>query len=307
LAAIEVDTLEKSYGNLKAVDGISFTVNEGEVFSLLGPNGAGKTTTIEVLEGLRDLDKGKVKVLGYDPWHDGYELHKKIGVIPQGFKFLDYPTPKEAINYYGTLFGVKVDADELLKRVILEDAANTWFQNLSGGQKQKLGMALSLVNDPKMVFLDEPTTGLDPQARRAVWEVIRKLKGEGRTVMLTTHYLEEAEELADKVAIMDHGHIVAMGTVSEIEAKYGSGQKLSVKGNMKLVTYLKENTHLQTEWDVNGTVSIHLRDKDDAIVALGAIEESEADWRDLVVRRDSLEDIFLRLVGPEGKEAGEGK
>jgi len=307
LAAIEVETLEKSYGNLKAVDGISFTVNEGEVFSLLGPNGAGKTTTIEVLEGLRDLDKGKVKVLGYDPWHDGYELHKKIGVIPQGFKFLDYPTPKEAINYYGTLFGVKVDANELLKRVILEDAANIWFQNLSGGQKQKLGMALSLVNDPKMVFLDEPTTGLDPQARRAVWEVIRKLKGEGRTVMLTTHYLEEAEELADKVAIMDHGHIVAMGTVSDIEGKYGSGQKLSVKGNMQLVTYLKENTHLQPEWDVNGTVSIHLRDKDDAIVALGAIEESGADWRDLVVRRDSLEDIFLRLVGPAGKEAEEGK
>ncbi|HMD78935.1 MAG TPA: ABC transporter ATP-binding protein [Nitrososphaerales archaeon] len=307
MAAIEVDTLEKSYGNLKAVDGISFTVNEGEVFSLLGPNGAGKTTTIEVLEGLRDLDKGKVKVLGYDPWHDGYELHKKIGVIPQGFKFLDYPTPKEAINYYGTLFGVKVDANELLKRVILEDAANIWFQNLSGGQKQKLGMALSLVNDPKMVFLDEPTTGLDPQARRAVWEVIRKLKGEGRTVMLTTHYLEEAEELADKVAIMDHGHIVAMGTVSDIEGKYGSGQKLSVKGNMQLVTYLKENTHLQPEWDVNGTVSIHLRDKDDAIVALGAIEESGADWRDLVVRRDSLEDIFLRLVGPAGKEAEEGK
>jgi ABC-2 type transport system ATP-binding protein len=307
LAAIEVDALEKSYGNLKAVDGISFTVNEGEVFSLLGPNGAGKTTTIEVLEGLRDLDKGKVKVLGYDPWHDGYELHKKIGVIPQGFKFLDYPTPKEAINYYGTLFGVKVDANELLKRVILEDAANIWFQNLSGGQKQKLGMALSLVNDPKMVFLDEPTTGLDPQARRAVWEVIRKLKGEGRTVMLTTHYLEEAEELADKVAIMDHGHIVAMGTVSDIEGKYGSGQKLSVKGNMQLVTYLKENTHLQPEWDVNGTVSIHLRDKDDAIVALGAIEESGADWRDLVVRRDSLEDIFLRLVGPAGKEAEEGK
>jgi ABC-2 type transport system ATP-binding protein len=307
LAAIEVQSLEKSYGSLKAVDGISFSVEEGEVFSLLGPNGAGKTTTIEVLEGLRDLDNGKVSVLGHDPWHDGYALHKKIGVIPQGFKFLDYPTPKESINYYASLFGVKVDATEMLKRVILEEAANIWFQNLSGGQKQKLGMALSLVNDPKLVFLDEPTTGLDPQARRAVWEVIRKLKGEGRTVMLTTHYLEEAEELADKVAIMNHGHIVAMGTVEEIESRYGSGQKLSVKGSMDLVNYLKENTHLQTEWDTNGTVSIRLRDKDDAIVALGAIEESGTDWRDLVVRRDSLEDIFLRLVGPEGKDEGESK
>ena len=302
MAAIEVDGLEKAYGNLKAVDGVSFSVGKGEVFSLLGPNGAGKTTTIEVLEGLRDLDKGKVNVLGFDPWRSGYDLHKKIGVIPQGFKFLDYPTPKEAINYYATLFGVKVEAEELLKRVILEEAANVWFQNLSGGQKQKLGMALSLVNDPELVFLDEPTTGLDPQARRAVWEVIRKLKGEGRTVLLTTHYLEEAEELADKVAIMNHGKIVAMGTTAEIEEKYGSGQKLAVRGNRGLLDYLKQNTKLQVGWEGDSTVTIHLRDKNDALVALGAIQESGTEWKDLTVRRDSLEDIFLRLVGPEGKD-----
>ncbi|MDG7016202.1 MAG: ABC transporter ATP-binding protein, partial [Nitrososphaerota archaeon] len=200
MPAIEVDGLKKKYGDLQAVDDISFSVGEGEVFSLLGPNGAGKTTTIEILEGLRDRDEGTAQVLGMDPWKSGYELHKKIGVIPQGFKFLDYPTPREAIAYYGALFGRKVDPEELLRRVILDDAGNIWFQNLSGGQKQKLGMALSLVNDPEVVFLDEPTTGLDPQARRAVWEVVRRLKGEGRTVMLTTHYLEEAEELADRVA-----------------------------------------------------------------------------------------------------------
>ena len=299
--AVVVDGLEKNYGQLKAVDGISFSVRKGEVFSLLGPNGAGKTTTIEILEGLRQQDGGKVSVIDYDPWTKGYDLHKKIGVIPQGFKFLDYPTPKEAVAYYGALFGKDVDPAEMLKRVILEDAANIWFQNLSGGQKQKLGMALSLVNDPEVVFQDEPTTGLDPQARRAVWEVIRKLKNEGRTVMLTTHYLEEAEELADRVAIMNHGHIVAMGTTEEIESKYGSGSKMTVKAKDDLLKYLKENTKLKSEGD-NGSVTIHLRVMDDALVALGAIDESGCDWGDLSVRRDSLEDVFLRLVGPEGRE-----
>jgi ABC-2 type transport system ATP-binding protein len=224
LSAIEVASLRKAYGQLQAVDSISFSVGEGEVFSLLGPNGAGKTTTIEILEGLRQKDGGEAKVLGKDPWKDGYEIHRKIGVIPQGFKFVDYATPREAINYYAALFGVKVDPDEILRRVILEDSANVYFSKLSGGQKQKVGLALSLVNDPELVFLDEPTTGLDPQARRAVWEVIRKLKGEGRSVLLTTHYLDEAQELADRVAIMNHGKIIASGTPLEIIARHGSGK-----------------------------------------------------------------------------------
>ena len=224
MANIEVSSLKKAYGSLQAVDGISFSVDEGEVFSLLGPNGAGKTTTIEILEGLREQDAGEVKVLGLDPWKQGYDLHRKIGVIPQGFKFVDYATPKEAVNYYADLFGVKVDADAILKRVILDDSANVYFSRLSGGQKQKVGLALSLVNDPELVFLDEPTTGLDPQARRAVWEVIRTLKGEGRSVLLTTHYLDEAEELADIVAIMNHGKIIASGTPPEIIARHGSGK-----------------------------------------------------------------------------------
>ena len=300
MPAIEVDGLEKNYGALRAVDGISFTVQKGEVFSLLGPNGAGKTTTIEILEGIREQDGGKVKVLDMDPWSRGYELHKKIGVIPQGFKFLDYPTPREAIQYYAALFGKDVDADEMLRRVILDDASKIWFQNLSGGQKQKLGMALSLVNDPALVFLDEPTTGLDPQARRAVWEVVRRLKGEGRTVMLTTHYLEEAEELADRVAIMNHGKIAAIGTTDEIESKYGSGQRMLLKAGEDLVRYLKENTRLEVSAD-HGLVTILLRDREDAMVALGAVEESGTNWGDLTVRKDSLEDVFLKLVGEEGK------
>ena len=306
MPAIEVQSLERNYGQLKAVAGISFSVQKGEVFSLLGPNGAGKTTTIEILEGLRQQDGGEVKVLDLDPWKQGYELHKRIGVIPQGFKFLDYPTPREAIAYFGALFGRKVDPDEMLRRVILEDAGKIWFQNLSGGQKQKLGMALSLVNDPEVVFLDEPTTGLDPQARRAVWEVIRKLKNEGRTVMLTTHYLEEAEELADRVAIMNHGKIVAMGTIEEIEQEYGSGTRMMVKAKEDLLKFLKESTKLKAEAR-DGTVAITLRDRDDAMVALGAIEESGVEWGDLTVRRDSLEDVFLRLVGPEGKPEQESE
>ncbi len=148
---IEVNSLEKNYGSLKAVAGISFEVKQGEVFSLLGPNGAGKTTTIEILEGLRERDGGDVKVLGVDPWKHGYELHRKLGVIAQGFRFFDYTTPKEAVQYYAALFGVKVDADAILKRVLLDDVSGKWYKDLSGGQKQKYGLALSLVNDPQLV------------------------------------------------------------------------------------------------------------------------------------------------------------
>ena len=205
MLSVIVDSLRKSYGDVKAVDGVSFSVEEGEVFSLLGPNGAGKTTTIEILEGLRQKDEGSVKVLGLDPWRQGYDLHWKMGIIPQGFRFFDYSTPREAVKYYARLFGVNADVDQILKEVLLEDAASLYYNKLSGGQKQKLGLALSLVNNPQLVVLDEPTTGLDPQARRAVWNVIRELKKEDRSVLLTTHYLEEAQVLADRVAIMNLG------------------------------------------------------------------------------------------------------
>lgn len=252
MSAIEVSALEKSYGQLKAVDGISFSVQQGEIFSLLGPNGAGKTTTIEILEGLRQLDKGDVKVMGLDPWTQGYDLHKKIGVIPQGFRFFDKSTPKEAINYYASLFNVSVDADKILDEVILSDSKKMIFENLSGGQKQKMGLALALVNNPELLFLDEPTTGLDPQARRAMWDVIRTLKKQGRSILLTTHYLEEAELLADKVAIMNKGKIIAAGSPQELIDKYGSPKKMI-------------------------TVS------------------------------DSLEDIFVKLVGAKMEEAGDIK
>ena len=187
MISIEVSSLKKYYGKIKAVDDISFSVDEGEIFGLLGPNGAGKTTAIEIMEGLRKKDEGDVKVLGLNPWKDSYKLHQKIGVIPQEFTFFEKITPREAIIYYADLFGVKVDPDEILKAVLLEDSAKVMFDNLSGGQKQKTGLALALVNSPELLFLDEPTTGLDPNARRAIWEVIRGLKARGKTIILTTH------------------------------------------------------------------------------------------------------------------------
>jgi ABC-2 type transport system ATP-binding protein len=303
MSAIEVSGLEKAYGQLKAVDGISFSVGKGEVFSLLGPNGAGKTTTIEVLEGLRQRDGGQVKVLGEDPWSKGYDLHKKLGIIPQGFTFFPKSTPREAVMYYATLFGVKTDPDMVLKKVLLDDASKIWFENLSGGQKQKLGLALALVNNPELLFLDEPTTGLDPQARRNMWEVIRGLEKEGHTIMLTTHYLEEAEVLSDRVAIMNHGKIITDGTPKEIIEKFGSGERLEVRGDEKLADHVRQETGLDVSYD-KGLVSVKLRDKSEAVLALSSIDQSGFPWRDLRTRQDSLEDIFVRLVGGTIEDEG---
>ena len=306
MLSIEVSSLKKHYGDLKAVDGISFTVNQGEVFGLLGPNGAGKTTTIEIMEGLRERDGGEVKVLGLDPWKNGYELHKKIGVIPQEFTFFEKTTPREAIVYYADLFNIKVNPDEILKEVLLEDSAKVHFDNLSGGQKQKTGLALSLVNSPEMLFLDEPTTGLDPNARRAIWEVIRGLKAKGKTIILTTHYLDEAQQLSDKVAIMDHGKIVAMGTSDEIIQQHGSGERLEIHGSEKLADYIKANTDLQVDYNkAKGEIIIPLRKKIDALAALAAAEQSGLDWGQIQTLKDSLDDVFIRLVSGNVNEQEE--
>ncbi len=305
MAPVEVSNLKKYYGDIKAVDGISFKVNEGEVFALLGPNGAGKTTTIEIMEGLREQDAGDVKILGLDPWKDGYELHKRIGVIPQQFTFFEKTTPREAITYYSDLFGVKADPDEILRQVLLEDSAKNRFENLSGGQKQKMGLALSLVGSPELLFLDEPTTGLDPNARRAIWEVIKGLKERKKTIILTTHYLEEAEHLSDRVAIVNQGHIVAMGTSDEIIEQFGSGERLEIHGSEKLAEYIKTNTELTVDYDqTKHIISIPLKHKIDALAALAAAEQSKMDWGEIHVRRDSLEDVFIKLVRGAVDESG---
>jgi len=302
---VEISFVKKSYGDVKAVDGVSFSVNEGEVFALVGPNGAGKTTLIEILEGLRKRDEGTVKVLGLDPWGNGYVLHRRIGVIPQDFTFFDKANPREAVKYYADLFGVSVDADEILREVVLEDSAGVLFENLSGGQKQKMGLALSLVNSAELLFLDEPTTGLDPNARRAIWDVIRGLRSKGKTVILTTHYLDEAEQLSDRVAIMNHGRIVAMGTSDEIIEAHGSGERLEIHGTEELAAYVKANTKLKVKYNGKGLISITISQKHDALAALTTIEESGLEWRDLHTRRDSLDDVFVKLVSGRIDEKGE--
>jgi ABC-2 type transport system ATP-binding protein len=294
--AIEVENLVKRYGDLAAVNGIQFTVRPGTVFSFLGPNGAGKTTTTEILEGLRRRSDGTVRVLGLDPWTDAYELHLQIGVIPQDFRFFEKITPKEAIEYYASLFGTHPDPLELLERVQLVDKAGSRFDTLSGGQKQKLGLALALTNDPKICFLDEPTTGLDPTARRAIWEVIRTLKAEGRTVFLTTHYLEEAEMLADQVAIIHHGRIIAAGTPDEIIAEHGRPERLRFRAPPALADYLRPKVGLPVSVE-DGRVDVELHEKKDALRVLAAVEASGLPWEGFATAQDTLEDVFVRLVG----------
>ncbi|MQF91874.1 MAG: ABC transporter ATP-binding protein [SAR202 cluster bacterium] len=207
---IQVHDLRKSYGDLKAVDGISFGVSAGEVFGILGPNGAGKTTTVEILEGMRAPDSGIAVVNGIDVQKDPRAVKKIIGIQLQSSAFFDRLSLVEILDVMASLYHRQIDALVLLRDVELDDRADALFKELSGGQKQRFSVASTLVNDPILLFLDEPTTGLDPQARRHMWELVQRFKSEGRTVLLTTHYMEEAEELCDRVAIMDHGKIVAM-------------------------------------------------------------------------------------------------
>ena len=209
---IEVKELCKTYGSLRAVDGVSFSIKSGEVFGILGPNGAGKTTTVEILEGVRRHDSGHARVNGLDISSNARAVRSMIGIQLQSSAFFDRLSLREILDVFASFYHRKVDASALLRLVELEDRAESMFKELSGGQKQRFSIATTLVNDPLLLFLDEPTTGLDPQARRHMWELVKQFKTEGRTVLLTTHYMEEAEELCDRVAIMDRGRIIAMGT-----------------------------------------------------------------------------------------------
>jgi ABC-2 type transport system ATP-binding protein len=208
--AISVSGLRKSYGNLVAVDGISFDVKQHEIFGLLGPNGAGKTTTVEILEGLRDADSGQAQVAGVDVRKEPEKVKALIGVQLQSSAFFDGLSLAELIDMFAALYHRKVDAMAILKKVDLVEKAGSPVNKLSGGQKQRFSIATALVNEPRILFLDEPTTGLDPQARRNLWELAESIRREGRTIVLTTHYMDEAETLCDRVAIMDHGKILAL-------------------------------------------------------------------------------------------------
>lgn len=295
---ISVDDLHKTYGELKAVNGISFSVTKGEVYSLLGPNGAGKTTTVEILEGIRKADKGTIKVLNEDPWHSASKLRNIVGIMPQDFRFIERISPEEAISYYCTLFNTEDRTEELLDLVELQDVRKVYFQNLSGGQKQKVGICLALINDPKVVFLDEPTTGLDPKARRKIWELIRKLKKEGRTVILTTHYLEEAQILADRVGIMDHGKMVVEGSPQEIIRKMGKGRRLHLEKSKELEEYLMNN--FSNNFEVHGDdFSISVDKLDDITNILNFAQQKGVELRSLSLKEDTLEDIFVDLIEEE--------
>ncbi len=295
---ISVTDLHKTYGTLKAVNGISFSVTKGEVYSFLGPNGAGKTTTVEILEGIRKPDSGSVRVLGQDPWRSASKIRDIVGIMPQDFRFIERITPEEAIKYYCTLFSVPDRTDELLKLVELEDVRKVHFINLSGGQKQKVGICLALINDPKVVFLDEPTTGLDPKARRRIWGLIRKLKSEGRTVILTTHYLEEAEMLADRVGIMDHGKMIVEGSPQEIIGKMGKGRSLHINKSNRLEEYLKSSG--TPGYSVKGDeIIVPVENVGDITRILEFAEKNSIELRNLSLKEDTLEDIFVDLITEE--------
>ena len=213
---IVVEELRKRYGDIQAVDGISFEVQRGEVFALLGPNGSGKTTTVEIIEGMRSADSGKATVAGIDVRSNPKAVKQLIGVQLQSSAFFEHLKLAELLRMLGSIYRVKVDPEPLLEAVDLAERRSASFRTLSGGQKQRFAIAASLVNDPNVVFLDEPTTGLDPQARRLIWDLAKTWKGEGRTVVLTTHYMEEAEELCDRVAVMDSGKIIAMASPADL-------------------------------------------------------------------------------------------
>src|ERR1051325_3579466 len=217
--SVHVRGLRKSYGTFEAVKGVDFEIHPGEVFGLLGPNGAGKTTTVEILEGLRPRNAGEVAVLGVDPGRDTRQLKDQIGVCLQATNLPDKITLREALRLFGSLYSQSTDGDALLKRLALWDKRDSHYGKLSGGQKQRLALALALINDPKMLFLDEPSAGLDPQARLEIHELVQELRREQRTILITTHYIEEAEKLCDRVAIIDEGRIVAMGTPEEIRSR----------------------------------------------------------------------------------------
>ncbi len=216
--AIHVDAIRKTYGATVAVDNVSFDVQSGEIFGLIGPNGAGKTTTMECVEGLRTPDRGVVSVLGLNPTRDVYSLQQRIGVQLQQAQLQKRIKVREAVAFWASLYRKPANGDLLIEQLGLSDKRNAWFMTLSGGQKQRLFIALALINDPELVFLDELTTGLDPQARRAIWELVRGIRQRGKTVFLTTHLMEEAERLCDRVAIIDHGRIIDVGPPATLSA-----------------------------------------------------------------------------------------
>lgn len=296
---LQVENLVKRYGELEAVRGVSFSVEEGEVFGLLGPNGAGKTSTIEVLEGLRVADGGRVSVCGYDPQKNPTDLKREIGAALQSTSLPDKLRVNEALRLFGSFYDRHRKPEELLKRFGLEEKRTAFYSQLSGGQKQRLALAMALVNDPKVLFLDEPTAGLDPQVRREIYDIIEELKREKKTIVLTTHYIEEAERLCDRVAIIDHGKVIASGTPRELKQHSANTTRVEVRlARPTSNGTLKELDGVVEAREVDGAYVLHCQRTAPAIVSL--VKHLEAEGNELVsleIATPSLEDVFIELTG----------
>jgi len=300
---IEVEGLVKCYGKLVAVNDVSFECYRGEIFSLIGPNGAGKTTTVEILECLRRPTSGSARVLGFDVVGGEREIKKRIGVMPQNFNAFERLTVKENVELIAKIYGVKADIKGLLERMGLWDVRGRRYYTLSGGMKRRVGICMALVSDPEILFLDEPTTGLDPQARRECWEVIRDARRMGKTVFLTTHYMDEVENLSDRASIMIKGKIVATDEVATLIAKYGGGVKVAVKGGKEvedLLTRFTNNVYRDGFGNIIGVFDSKL----EASRALTALYQySDKCAAEMIL--PSLEEAFLRLAGGRIDERGE--
>ena len=298
--AIEVSHLKKVYGELTAVDDISFVVKTGEVFAFLGPNGAGKTTTVEMIESIRQPTAGSVKLLGKDIKTKFNEVKEKIGILPQEFHSFERLTVRETLLYFSQLYKKKANVDDIISSLDLESQKNMLYKNLSGGLKQRVGVAISLVNDPDVIFLDEPTTGLDPKARREVWGVVAGLRKKGKTVFLTTHYMEEAEFLADHIAVIYKGKIIAEGTLEDLISRYGKSSIMHIKNCQdaaSVVEMLKKEGYGEVTSEGNGDIAIKIDYKERVLEILSHLRHDCIDYGSIDIRRSNLEEVFLKLTG----------
>jgi len=296
---IRVENLSKRYGDVEAVRGVSFSVNEGEVFGLLGPNGAGKTSTIEILEGLRNADSGTAMVCGYDPATDSDALKHEIGAALQSTALPDKLRVMEALKLFSSFYKRHKQPEELLKRFGLEEKRNAFYSQLSGGQKQRLALAIALINDPKVIFLDEPTAGLDPQVRREIYDIIEELRHDRKTIVLTTHYIEEAERLCDRVAIVDHGKVIKEGTPSQLKQASGDKTRIEVRlTKPETDAALKCLEGVSDCRILNDVYVLHCARPPQAIVALVKyLETQNNELVGLEISTPSLEDVFIELTG----------
>ena len=301
---IQVDDIYKNYGSVEAVRGLSFSVQAGEVFGLLGPNGAGKTSTVEILEGLRTPDRGSARVCGLDPGKSGDEYKQLIGAVLQSTALPDKIRVAEAIELFARFYRQRADTEHLIKQFQLEEKRNAFYSQLSGGQKQRLALAMALVNNPTVVFLDEPTAGLDPQVRREIYGVIEELKRGKKTVLLTTHYIEEAERLCDRVAIVDHGRVIATGTPRELKQSSAGSTRIEVRLARPVTNgALGRLEGVSDSREFDGSYVLHSARPPQTIVALVKhLETENNELQALEMFSPTLEDVFIELTGRRLRE-----